>query len=185
MGNLKNLCGEKFGRLKVVSLKNKRIGNTSLWECICDCGKFVNVRACNLKSGHSTSCGCFRFQEQWKGFGEIPGNYWSSIQRRCKRLKREINIDIEYAWNLFLEQKRQCALTKLPLTFHSNWRHNKEKNTASLDRINSNLGYIKGNVQWIHKELQIMKNKYGQEKFISYCRLVAENFTNPRLKLDL
>lgn len=30
------------------------------WECICDCGKHVTVRANNLMSGNTSSCGCTR-----------------------------------------------------------------------------------------------------------------------------
>jgi hypothetical protein len=38
-------------------LKNKS-GN-AMWECICDCGTLVVVPTSNLRSGNSTSCGCY------------------------------------------------------------------------------------------------------------------------------
>jgi hypothetical protein len=47
--------------------------------------------------------------------------------------------------------------------------------TASLDRIDSSKGYFKGNVQWIHKDLNVMKMDLTEEKFIDYCKLVYEN----------
>ncbi len=46
--------------------------------------------------------------------------------------------------------------------------------TASLDRINSNFGYIEGNVQWIHKLLNNTKNKMHNEDFINWCIKIAD-----------
>lgn len=43
-----------------------------------------------------------------------------------------------------------------------------------LDRIDSSKGYIENNIQWIHKDLQFMKNTMSDNKFIKYCQLVAD-----------
>lgn len=171
---LKDLSAQRFGRLTIVKRSEVKLTNATLWECVCDCGKKILARGCNLKSGKTTSCGCFRFEEQWKGFGEISGNYWSSIVRRSKKINREVNITIQDGWNLFLEQNRKCVYTGLELSFHSNWRKHHDCQTASLDRINSDLGYIKGNVQWVHKTIQLMKNSLNESVFISMCELVAK-----------
>jgi archaellum component FlaC len=47
--------------------------------------------------------------------------------------------------------------------------------TASLDRVDSAKGYIKGNVQWVHKDINMMKQQYSQEYFIQMCRLTTEH----------
>lgn len=57
MAILKNLIGEKFGRLTVVGRapnKNKKV----YWICQCDCGTIVEVRADQLTRGVTKSCGC-------------------------------------------------------------------------------------------------------------------------------
>jgi len=46
--------------------------------------------------------------------------------------------------------------------------------TASLDRIDNNKGYIKGNVQWVLKDINKMKNIHTQDYFIELCKLVWE-----------
>ena len=46
--------------------------------------------------------------------------------------------------------------------------------TASLDRINSKIGYFKENTQWIHKDLQWMKGNKDEAVFINYCKLIHE-----------
>ena len=66
----------------------------------------------------------------------------------------------------FQEQGGKCALTGIPLTFHP-------ERTASLDRIDNELGYERGNIQWLHKDINWMKGTFSPERFIELCRLVA------------
>ena len=57
VGKLKDISGQRFGRLLVV----RRAGSNasgSTWFCLCDCGKETSVSACNLKSENVRSCGC-------------------------------------------------------------------------------------------------------------------------------
>jgi hypothetical protein len=44
-----------------------------------------------------------------------------------------------------------------------------------LDRIDSSKGYIVGNVQWVHKHVNVMKNIFSQEMFIFICNQVSKN----------
>jgi hypothetical protein len=50
---------------------------------------------------------------------------------------------------------------------------NKET-TASLDRIDSSKGYIKTNVQWVHKKVNKMKQDTSVDEFKHYCKLICE-----------
>lgn len=52
---------------------------------------------------------------------------------------------------------------------------NRKNQTASLDRIDSSKGYIEGNVQWLHKDINQMKINFNQKDFIKYCKLIAKN----------
>lgn len=45
--------------------------------------------------------------------------------------------------------------------------------TASLDRIDSNVGYEITNIQWVHKLVNMMKNKYSKKEFVNVCKAVA------------
>lgn len=55
-----DLTGRQFGKLTAV----RYIGN-SKWECRCECGEIAHVKADNLKSGNSKSCGkCIRVSEK-------------------------------------------------------------------------------------------------------------------------
>jgi uncharacterized membrane-anchored protein len=81
-----------------------------------------------------------------------------------------MNISKDYILDLFKKQNKKCALSGLDLTLDYNL-----ENTASLDRIDSNEGYIKDNVQWIHKKINKMKMELDQQEFISFCKLITQN----------
>lgn len=56
--------GDSFGRLKVkeYSYSTKRrngLAGERVMLCECECGNEVLVRTSNLKSGNTTSCGCY------------------------------------------------------------------------------------------------------------------------------
>jgi hypothetical protein len=44
----------------------------------------------------------------------------------------------------------------------------------NIDRIDSNQGYIEGNIQWVHKDVNIMKMKMTDEKFIGWCHIISK-----------
>ncbi len=54
--------GAIFGELTVVSLIANATNRAKIWECLCSCGKSARIRADNLRSGHTKSCGCGRFK---------------------------------------------------------------------------------------------------------------------------
>lgn len=60
--HVSNLVGKKFGELTVLNRgPNIRLNSrTTLvtWDCVCTCGKTINVRASNLRTGNTKSCGC-------------------------------------------------------------------------------------------------------------------------------
>lgn len=93
----------------------------------------------------------------WDGCGNIGKDYYSRIKRSAKKRNIFFNINKIFLWKLFIKQNGCCALTGLPLRFGR--PHSKEI-TASLDRINNNKGYIKNNIQWVHKIInqKIRKN---------------------------
>ena len=56
-----DLTGHKFGLLTVVGFVfNSENGRHSFWECKCECGNVCVVRGSHLKSGHTSSCGCWK-----------------------------------------------------------------------------------------------------------------------------
>ena len=148
--------------------KNKYNKRTRLWICKCDCGNEIQLNCQKLYTGW-VSCGC---AQRKMGCNEIRGKQFSTIRRGAKKRNLEFNITIEYIWNLFIKQDRKCMYSGVELQFN-NYILGKET-TASLDRIDSNLGYTEGNVQWIHKELNFMKQELSEERFFNWIKLIYE-----------
>lgn len=104
----------------------------------------------------------------WQGFGELPGRMYGNIKRGA--MEREIPFDttIEELWNLFLSQDKKCALSGIELKMHSQ----RKFCTASLDRIDCNKSYTISNLQWVHKHINIIKNRFSIEEFLFWCRKI-------------
>ena len=57
--NIKNLVGQKFGKLTVLGYTSKRAKEGSvIWKCQCECGTICEIPTYNLITHHTTSCGC-------------------------------------------------------------------------------------------------------------------------------
>ena len=78
------------------------------------------------------------------------------------------NIDFDYLADLLIQQDFKCALTGWDIDAME-----VGNNTASLDRIDSSIGYEVYNVQWVHKMVNMCKQQYSQEDFIDMCKSVS------------
>lgn len=182
MSNFRDLTGQRFGRLEVESIHSKSRSGQYRWNCLCDCGVIKDVLSTHLISGKTNSCGCLKNisgakHKDWEGCGEISGNKFCSIKRSANGSKRreiEFDLAIEYLWKLFLGQHRMCALSGIEIWFDHTDGHSGDC-TASLDRIDSGRGYVAGNVQWVHKDVNKMKNSLDQEYFIQICKCISLN----------
>lgn len=146
------------------------------WKCLCDCGEYTELSTAVLTKGRVRSCGCLNTKSGnehhgWKGYGEISASMWKQIKSCASSRDLQINLSIEYLWDLFNKQNKQCALSGVLLTFGKK----KQGITASLDRIDSSIGYIESNVQWVHKDINKMKSDFNQSYFIKLCEYVNNN----------
>lgn len=63
---IKDITGQKFGKLTAIYPLNEVKGSSYVWRCKCDCGNEIDVRLSSLTSGNTNSCGCQR-REKLKG----------------------------------------------------------------------------------------------------------------------
>lgn len=175
----RDLTGLRVNYLTVTRRMPSRVGATqkkTRWEARCDCGQTVTVDGADLMrtDGRArVSCGCMRAPAKakspsWRGHGEISSARWSSIRSGAKERNLDFGISIEHAWNLFLAQGRRCVFTGERLTFD-------KPATASLDRIDSRRGYVFGNLQWVHREVNRAKSNRTDQEFIDLCRKVVNH----------
>ena len=85
---MKDLTGERYGRLTVINFSHSENSQRYFWLCECDCGKRKIVRADHFKSGHTTSCGCVNVERLYKhGLGWSRGySVWNGMISRCNNV---------------------------------------------------------------------------------------------------
>jgi hypothetical protein len=166
--------GQKYGKWLVIGEK-LQIDREAKVLCRClECNKTEKyVSAYQLVTGVSKRCSVcgYSLKEEnnpaWKGCGKVPGEKLSKIIRGAKSRNINFNLTIEYISELYNKQNGFCYYTNLPISF-------KDK-TASLERVDSNIGYEESNVVWVHKNVNIMKRDLSYEEFYNVCKLVVEN----------
>lgn len=137
----------------------------------CRCGNTFESKFFNLTSGHTKSCGCAHIRLNIKGTNHISSTYFSRLKYRAMEKKYDFDLDIDYLDDLLVKQNFKCALSGFEI--YSGYNSDKLEITASLDRIDSNKGYIKGNVQWVHKDVNNMKQDLDEDKFLQYCKSIC------------
>lgn len=101
-----DLVGKRFGRLTVVSLSDKRGKYGMLyWNCLCDCGNKVVTSSSNLKSGHSTSCGCITAEKNKSRANNLVGKRFG----RLTVVKLHSDAVKGYEWECVCD----CGRTKI------------------------------------------------------------------------
>lgn len=198
---------EKFGCYEVISEEIGIKDNKSYYFVRCKCGREQYVRSDILKGGQATKCRyCSNkilydknielgkldrkgYSSGHQGVGDLTKTqvlrFKNSAHKRSIKWKEDVTV--EYLWQLFENQNRKCALSGIEITLskgnniplqtnnrnldYSGW-------TASLDRIDSSKVYEKGNLQWVHRNINIMKNSYSQEYFIELCKKITETNEN-------
>lgn len=176
--NRYNHTGKKFGELEVIERIGLR-GKNIIWRCFCHACKKECEKLSASFLEYTRSCGCLGIRRGkdstlWGGYEDISKEVLSRIKRTAKGRKIAYSEELtpKVLWDLYILQDRKCALSKLPIQFG---RYRKQEVTASLDRIDSSLPYRIGNVQWLHKKVNISKHTMQQNEFIDLCKLIALN----------
>ena len=96
---------------------------------------------------------------------------------RAKQKKIDFNITKEFVLFLLDEQDNKCAITNLPITFSDSYEGKIDQYRGSLDRIDSNLGYTKDNVQVVCAQVNIMKHQATTKDLIFWATKIVEGLT--------
>jgi hypothetical protein len=186
--------GDKVGNLTCISeeFKNPTIdwkGKRLYIKVRCDCGSEYTVRKGTFTDGKPNKKRCFKCGRKGSansnknGCGEVSGRYMSTIRCGAKRRKLEYKITAKDAWEQFVKQNHCCALSGQKLVLSYDGDRN-SSNTASLDRIDSTLGYVLGNIQWLHKNINVTKFSFPQYIYIKLCCMVADHYRSINKKDD-
>ncbi len=111
-----------------------------------------------------------------KGYKDISGSYFCIIKAGAKVRNLEFALSLKYLQELLEKQNYKCSLSGVQLIFPTCLSiEGRKQQNASLDRIDSNKGYIEGNVQWVHKIINNIKWELSQEDFVLWCNKVTKH----------
>lgn len=77
--------------------------------------------------------------------------------------KRDFDIDLDYVMEILNQQKEKCAITKLSMNHQFN-----DLRSASIDRIDSEKGHVRGNIQIICSCVNMMKRHHPQRDILDF-----------------
>lgn len=155
MPSFQDLTGQRFGKLLVVARANSKNGRV-VWKCKCDCGATVEVYAYSLKSGNTTSCGCFRrYRAATTGLvhGETQKtrlySIWNNMKERCYGVNCKDYPD--YGGRGI----QVCDEWKQNYSIFKEWAlQNGYNDMLSIDRINVDGNYEPSNCRWATSSMQ-------------------------------
>ncbi len=153
--------------------RNLKLGRKNF--CCRSCAiKYANVnklhRFTDKCKNHLLSI-CNNRKDEYTGFRYILRNIHSRF--------KDVDIDLEYLKQLWQSQNGICPYTGIHLILPTHAKHDFFFNRASLDRINSSKGYVKGNVQFIALPINLMKSTKSDieiKQFLKQISLYTSHF---------
>ena len=172
-----DLTNKVYGRLKVLKLKDH--SKSKIWECLCECGIFCEVKETYLKSGYAKSCGCLKNELNKKG-------------------NPKHNLNNSRIYKIYYSMKQRCYLKThmyyknyggRGITVCDEWlgdngfvnfyewsMENGYNNNLTIDRIDNNGKYEPNNCRWTTKKHQ--QNNTRKTKIYNYK---GENLTTTEI----
>lgn len=158
MGKLIDLTGQRFGRLTVLSRAENR-GKSVYWNCVCDCGSSVTVRASGLRRGTCQSCGCLHKERVALASSKANRTHgrsktrlyhiWKGLFTRCYNPNSPA-----YAWYGGRGIGVCDAWSKDYMPFYEWSMASGYNDTLTIDRINNDEGYCPENCRWVDMKEQ-------------------------------
>lgn len=164
-----SIVDTQIGPFFVIAYSHSDKGRSPKFRVRCSCGRESVVYRRDIY--RNKSCLLCSWENARVLVGRMAKWYFNTIKAQAKARGIQFDVSAEYLSQLFDSQGGLCAYSKEPLTFSP--VNNRETQTASVDRIDSNKGYAEGNVQWVHRDVNYMKQSLTEERFVGLCNRIA------------
>ncbi len=145
----------------------------------CFCGNIFYSSPAMIFYEDTKNCGCIPYPSgednfNWVGYKEVGNWYFRTVKRGAFKRGLEFSITIKDMWDSFIKQNKKCILSGVDIRLEPIGKLNFKTQTASLDRIDSEKGYTIENIQWVHKEVNKLKQDFSDEKVLHWCTTICE-----------
>lgn len=153
---IKDLTGQKFGKLTALKMLDKRLKGCIMWECQCECGNIHRTRSSGLLTGNVKSCGCLWIRHGWARTRLY--RTWINLKVRCEDRKN----------------KQYHNYGGRGITYHPSWEEfipfrdwalaHGYTDELCIDRIDNDGGYEPSNCQWLTRSEHIKKTQLDRNR---------------------
>ena len=185
MGKFKDLTGERFTRILVVSRAENNKHNHTCWNCICDCGNEIIVTSGALRAGQE-SCGCLR-KEQLVTRLTRHGMHKTKFYHVWEALIQRVTNPNDFAYKNYGERGITIDPCWLDFIGFKNDMFDGYKEGLTIDRIDVNKGYSKENCRWVGYDVQ-GHNKRKREgcssQYLGVCACGRDKMWKAEIRKD-
>jgi hypothetical protein len=172
----KSLVGQRFAQLLVCD--RKRRGQTTFYECLCDCGNHTEVTHTNLVSGSTSSCGCLITETRGSERKPLKEVVTKAILTSYKRNARNRHYELLLPYDKFVELiNGNCYYCGSGPSNTFTWHYKYETATMpfnGIDRIDNTIGYTIDNCVSCCRTCNSAKGELTLDQFKEWAlRLVA------------
>lgn len=168
MSAVKDMAGQRFGRLTVIKRCASTPSGQATWICVCDCGTKCFISGANMRKGNTKSCGCLhdksareRFSKHCKS-GTRLNAVWKAMNQRCfnpsdKNYARYggRGITVCDEWRRDFQAFYEWAMA-------NGYDENAPVGSCTIDRIDNDKGYSPDNCRWVDMKTQ-NNNKHNRK----------------------
>lgn len=184
MAKLKDKTGKIYGRWTVLSFGHYHYepSGTKIpyWQCQCECGTIREVNGANLTKGKSISCGCYNREIVSSRESPVKRPYGEASRHQLflayKQGAKKRNLDFQIDENFFADiTSRNCYYCGSPPSnenkiagLNGNYIFN------GIDRVNNDIGYLKGNCVPACKICNYAKHSLGKDDFLLWIKQLVK-----------
>lgn len=149
MAKMKDITGNKFGKLTAIKPVGKNKRGRYLWLCKCDCGGEKIVAQDSLHIGNTKSCGCAVANTKHGHSHTRMYKLWTDMKQRCYNPN---TISYSYCGGRGIQV---CDDWKNSFQSFADWAFScGYGDNLTIDRIDNDKDYCPENCRWVTLQFQ-------------------------------